>query len=112
MQIKTEQFAEAAKAALDDTYTRAFLDGMSSKIKERLRSMESFPDPEAARELGAVIRAETVAKLPELLEEFEKNATARGARVVWARDAAEANRFIVGLARENGIAFVTKGNPW
>ncbi|CAB1059796.1 Predicted L-lactate dehydrogenase, Iron-sulfur cluster-binding subunit YkgF [Olavius sp. associated proteobacterium Delta 1] len=109
MQIKTGQFAEAAKAALNDSYTRIFLDGMHKKVKERLRSMETFPDPAAARELGASIRAETVAELPELLEKFEKNATAQGARVIWARDAEQANQFIVELARENGIAYVTKG---
>jgi L-lactate dehydrogenase complex protein LldF len=109
MQIKTDQFAEAAQAALKDTYTRIFLDGMHLKVKERLKSMETFPDPEAARELGAAIRAEALAKLPELLEEFEKKATARRAKVIWARDAAEANQFIVGLARENGITYVTKG---
>ena len=55
MQIKTEQFAEAAREALHDTYTRTFLDGMHEKIKERLKSMESFPDPAAARKLGAAI---------------------------------------------------------
>ncbi len=109
MQIKTEQFAEAAKAALHDTYTRTFLDGMYANVKERLKSMGTFPDPVAARELGASIRAESVARLPELLEEFEKNAAALGARIVWARDAAEANQFIIGLARQNGIAYVTKG---
>jgi L-lactate dehydrogenase complex protein LldF len=109
MQIKTTQFAEAAKAALHDTYTRKFLDGMYANIKERLKSMGTFPDPAAARELGASIRAESVARLPELLEEFEKNATARGTKVIWAHDAAEANRFIIGLARKNSIAYVTKG---
>ena len=34
MQIKTDQFAEAARAALKDTYTRIFLDGMHLKVKE------------------------------------------------------------------------------
>jgi L-lactate dehydrogenase complex protein LldF len=109
MQIKTDQFAEAAKEALHDTYTRTFLDGMHKKVKERLKSMGTFPDPSAARELGASIRAETVARLPELLEEFEKNAIAQGAKVIWARDAAEVNQFIIGLARQNGIRYVTKG---
>jgi L-lactate dehydrogenase complex protein LldF len=109
MQIKTEQFNEAAKEALKETYTRTFLEGMHARVKERLKSMETFPNPSAARELGATIRAEAVAKLPELLEQFEKNAVARGARVIWARDDVEANQFITELARENGITYVTKG---
>lgn len=109
MQIKTERFAEAAKDALKDSYTRTFLDAMYPRTKERLKSMGTFPDPAAARELGAAIRAEAVADLPELLAKFEKNAVKRGAKVIWARDGAEANRFIIGLARDNGITYVTKG---
>jgi len=109
MQIKTDQFIDSANEALNDTYTRTFLDGMHKNIKERLQSMETFPDPSGARELGASIRADSVARLPELLEEFEKNAAARGARVIWARNAAEANRFIVEIARKNGVDYVTKG---
>jgi len=55
LQIKTDQFAEAAREALKDTYTRIFLDGMHRKVKERLASMGTFPDPAAARKLGAAI---------------------------------------------------------
>ena len=55
MQIKTDQFAEAAKDALHDTYTRKFLDAMYANVKERLKSMESFPDPASARDLGMMI---------------------------------------------------------
>jgi len=109
MQIKTDRFAEAAQGALHDTHTRRFLDGMYANTRERLKSMASFPDPAAARQLGAHIRAEAVARLPELLEQFEQNAAAQGAKVIWTRDAAEANRVIVGLARQNGVAYVTKG---
>jgi L-lactate dehydrogenase complex protein LldF len=109
MQIKTDQFADSAKESLHDAYARSFLDGMYQKVKERLKSMETFPDPAVARELGASIRAESVARLPELLEKFEKKASALGARVIWARDAAEANQFIIELARENEITYVTKG---
>ncbi len=58
---------------------------------------------------GAAIRAEVLARLPELLEEFEKNAKANGMKVVWARDDKEANEFIKNLAKEKGIKYVTKG---
>jgi hypothetical protein len=42
MQIKTEQFIKAANEALSDEYTRTFLDGMHIKVKERLKSKETF----------------------------------------------------------------------
>ena len=35
-----------------------------------------------------------MANLPHLLEEFERNLTARGGTVHWARDAEEANRIV------------------
>jgi L-lactate utilization protein LutB len=44
---------------------------MHKKVKERLKSMGTFPNPLAVRKLGATIRAKVVARLPELLEEFE-----------------------------------------
>ena len=71
--------------------------------------MQSFTNPEAGSAYGASIRREALYKLPELLETFEKNATAKGANVIWARDAAEANDAIVKIARENHIQYVAKG---
>jgi len=44
---------------------------MHKKVKERLKSMGTFPNPLAVRKLGAATRAKAVARLPELLEEFE-----------------------------------------
>jgi len=75
----------------------------------RAQVMGSFPDPNAAMALGRSIRAEAVARLPELLEEFEKNATAAGTKVFWAKDAGEANEIVLRLAKERGVSFVTKG---
>lgn len=110
MEIKTEQFIEASREALNEPYARAFLDGYASiGAERRLTGLNTFPDPSAAQAYGAAIRAEAVTRLPELLEEFEQNATRSGAKVVWARDAKEANDFIVRLAQKKGVAFVTKG---
>jgi L-lactate dehydrogenase complex protein LldF len=90
MKIKTDQFVDTAGKELKNRRTRAILDRISSIVEERrLTAMKSFPDPEAALELGRAIRGEVIARMPELLEEFEKNATAHGAVVVWARDARE-----------------------
>jgi L-lactate dehydrogenase complex protein LldF len=69
----------------------------------------AHPDPEAAQAYGAAIRSEALSRLPELLEEFEKNAIANGAKVFWARTAKEANDFIVTLAKERGAEYVIKG---
>jgi len=110
MKIKTEQFTEVARREMADMNSRAFLQLLPPVIAAmRKAAMATFPDPDEANEYSRAIRAEVVARLPELLEEFEKNAIAGGARVVWARDAKEANDFILDLARKREISYVTKG---
>lgn len=110
MEIKTEQFKEAAKRELQNTYSRAFLKLMPPVLTmKRNNGLSTFPDIDAAQAYGAVIREQAMARLPELLEEFEKNALAKGAKVFWARDAKEANEYITQLAKERQIKYVTKG---
>ncbi len=110
MEIKTEQFPDLAKKELKNTRARAFLKLVPTVLQmKREIGLATFPDPAAAQAYGAVLRGEALARLPELLEEFEKNAIANGAQVFWARDAHEANEFILKLAKERGIKYVTKG---
>jgi L-lactate dehydrogenase complex protein LldF len=110
MEIKTDQFTELAKKELKNELSRLFLKLVPPVMKaKREAGMGSLPDAPAAMAYGAAIRAEVLARLPELLEEFEKNAQANGMKVVWARDAKEANEFIKNLAKEKGVQYVTKG---
>jgi L-lactate dehydrogenase complex protein LldF len=110
MEVKTEQFTELAKKELRNERSRTFLKVWFPILSvKRDLGIATLPDPAAAQSYGAAIREETIARLPELLEEFEKNALANGARVFWARDAREANEYITNLARERGIKYVTKG---
>lgn len=110
MEIKTEQFSEVAREGLKNAHAHAFLKLRANFVRTRRETaLSTFPDAAAAQAYGAAIREEAIARLPELLEEFEKNALANGARVFWARDAKEANEYIVHLAKEKGIEYVTKG---
>jgi L-lactate dehydrogenase complex protein LldF len=110
MEIKTEQFLEVARKERQNVYSRTFLKfGAPIARKRREIGLSTFPDVAAAQAYGAVIRGEAIARLPELLEEFEKNAMANGAKVFWARDAKEANEYIVNLTKEREIKYVTKG---
>ena len=49
-----------------------------------------------------------MARLPELLEQLERNVTARGGVVHWARDADDANRIVTDLIRSTGADEVVK----
>ncbi|MBI4830075.1 MAG: lactate utilization protein [Candidatus Lindowbacteria bacterium] len=110
MKVKTERFSESAKEELANKRSRAILDAIASVVDIRRQfAMESLSDASAALALARAIRAEAIGRLPELLEQFEKNATANGAKVIWARNAKEANEFILRCAKERGIKYVTKG---
>ena len=66
------------------------------------------PEWEELRSLGSQIKAHTLSRLPDYLEEFERNAVAAGARVHWARDADEHNRIVLGILRERGVVRMVK----
>ena len=68
----------------------------------------SVPDWEALREAAQAIKAHTLARLPEYLEQFEDAATALGVRIHWAADAAEHNAVVLRLLEERGVRRVVK----
>ncbi len=110
MEIRTTIFNEVAAREIRNPYARLFLKAMPAVIaKRRTVVMGTFPNPVAAQAYGQSIRAEVVARLPELLEQFEKNALARGVKVLWARDAREACEMVLDLAKERNVPYVTKG---
>ena len=110
MKIRTEEFNDIAKKEITNAYARAFLGLLPPIIAmRRVQVMGSFPDPDGAMALSRAIRGESVARLPDLLEAFEQNATQNGAKVLWARDAKEAKDIILSLIQERQATFVTKG---
>ncbi|MFG2050775.1 lactate utilization protein B [Micromonospora sp. NPDC048935] len=98
-----------AKPAVADTQLRANLHRATRTIRgKRARVVDEVPDWEALRDAGSAIKADVQRRLPELLEQFEASATAAGATVHWARDAAEACRIVVELTRATGADEVVK----
>jgi L-lactate dehydrogenase complex protein LldF len=69
----------------------------------------AVPQWQAWREAAHRIKAHAMARLDTLLVEFEQNATARGATVLWAENAAEANRHVLAIARQHGARSAVKG---
>ena len=92
-------FPEAAHETLQDAQLRRNLGRATATIRDkRLRVTAEVPDWEELRLAGEAIKADTMTRLPELLEQLEAAVTARGGTVHWARDGEEANRIVVGLA--------------
>ncbi len=102
-------FPTAAKAALADTQLRRNLGKATTAIRaKRERAVAELDDWEALREAGAALKARAMADLPALLEQLEERVTAAGGTVHWARDGAEANAIIAGIARAHGADEVIK----
>ena len=90
--------------------------GSKSLGEAALRSSETnrqitdaIPQWQEWREAARQIKAYTVANLDKLLVEFEQNITGRGATVLWAADAKEANQMVLDIAREHNVGNVVKG---
>lgn len=105
-----EDFKARSRAVLDDPAQRRKFRGAMDFLQAKRRAQ--FPDAEelaGLRELGAAIRRNSLAKLPELLERLERQLTARGVQVHWAEDAAQANAIALDIARRAGARSVIKG---
>ncbi|MAT72409.1 MAG: 4Fe-4S ferredoxin [Planctomycetaceae bacterium] len=75
---------------------------------KRDKQAHSLPEWERLRELASAIKLHTMSHLPALLEQFEANATRLGAKVHWARDAAEHNAIVHGILAEHDVRRVCK----
>ncbi len=76
--------------------------------QKRDRMAKSLPEWEQLRDMAAQIKAHTLAKLPDYLEQFEANATRLGAVVHWAADADEHNRIVHQILSQRGVKKVVK----
>ena len=104
-----DAFPDAARRALADTQLRRNIGRATTTIRaKRTAVVREVPDWEELREAGRTLKAATMARLPELLEQLEDQVTAAGGVVHWARDASEANRIVTDLVRATGADEVVK----
>jgi L-lactate dehydrogenase complex protein LldF len=104
-----QPFPEAARDALADRQLGANLRNATETIREkRAKVVAEVADWEELRDAGSAIKADVLARLDEYLIQFETAVTAAGGQVHWARDADEANRIVLDLARARGVDEVVK----
>jgi L-lactate dehydrogenase complex protein LldF len=102
-------FPEAAKIALADSQLRRNIGKATTTIRaKRAGVVAELSDWDALRDAAAAIKARALATLPEQLERLEASVTAAGGVVHWARDGAEANAIVAGIARDHGFDEVIK----
>ena len=102
--FKRQVTIKLADARLQDALSRLqsrFVQGRSTVIGE-------IADLDDTRSAAAAIRDHVLNDLDHWLLHFEQQATARGAVVHWAADAADANRIVAGIAAQHGVRSAVK----
>ena len=95
--------SKAAKRFVADAERMAWHDKALYAVREkRDRMMMTVPEWEGLRRLSSEIKRHTLSRLGHYLCEFERNDTANGMVVHWAKDAAEMNAAVWELVREHG----------
>jgi L-lactate dehydrogenase complex protein LldF len=109
MQTQSMHFKSRAGQKLADARLQKNLKKLSEKfVTARASAITELEDFEGTRTAAVERRNRALARLDLWLETFERNATARGAVVLYAQTPEEATRLIVDIARKHGVRKVTK----
>ncbi len=110
MAPRHSDFQASVASLLQDPVLRANLKRGPGNLAASRRAV--FPDPverETSRDIGYALRKRAMDRLPELLEELERNCTRNGIRVHWAETGDEANDIVLDILRRRDVSLVVKG---
>jgi L-lactate dehydrogenase complex protein LldF len=106
---RPHDFPAAARDALADDQLRATMRRATQTIRaRRAAAVAELDDWGELRERARLVKDDALARLDELLDEFQAAAEAAGARVHRAPDAAAANAVVAGIARDHGVTELVK----
>jgi L-lactate dehydrogenase complex protein LldF len=104
MQVQTMHFKARASMKIADARLQKNLKKLSDKfVTARAAAVAELDDFEATRNAAMERRNRALAQLDVWLEAFERNATARGATVLYAETHEEAARLIVEIGKKHGV---------
>ncbi|WP_163130988.1 LutB/LldF family L-lactate oxidation iron-sulfur protein [Agarivorans sp. Alg241-V36] len=107
---QASQFKQQASDALADPQLRSNFRGAMDYLQQKRK--DAFSDEQELaqlREHAENIRQRCLSKLPQLLEQLEKNCQANGIQVHWAEDTSQAQQLIAELIQQKGASKVVKG---
>jgi L-lactate dehydrogenase complex protein LldF len=95
--------------AADETHRKRLLKVIASYdsvvVNQKAGQFINWQD---ARSIAAEVKRYVLDNLPELLEQFEANATENGMKVLWAQDVADAHRIVQEIIERHGVKKVVK----
>jgi L-lactate dehydrogenase complex protein LldF len=109
MQIQSMHFKERSGQKLADQRLQQNLKKLSTKfVTGRATAIMELDDFEGTRDAAMERRMRAIENLDVWLETFEKEATRRGATVLYAESAEDASRLVVEIAKKHGVKKVIK----
>ncbi len=102
---------ENIRSTVADAKIQRAVYSATARLKEKrseVVSAEALPEYQELRTQANLIKKHTLENLDHYLEEFEKNLTANGGKLIWARDGKEVADFILTLAKERGVKMLVK----
>src|SRR5690606_4336892 len=109
MELDPNQFVESATIAIHDIQLQSALTrSTGNAVRNRQTALAELPHTPELRQQGRGAKLRALDELPDLLERFERNATANGATVLWAEDAAEANQRVIDICLEKNLKLGVK----
>ena len=104
MRVTSMHFKARASTKLTDAKLQSALAKLQTNfVRGRAQRVAELDNFEAIRDAAAAIRDRALASLDVYLEEFERNAVARGAVVHWAQTAEDVNRIVIEIAQRHGV---------
>ncbi len=109
MQIQSMHFKARAGQKLADQRLQQNLKKLSTKfVTGRANAITELDDFEGTRDAAAERRMRAINNLDVWLATFEKEATRRGATVLYAETAEDASKLVVEIAQKHGVKKVIK----
>ena len=103
-------FDKVTRKALQNEFLQTALSRATGTFKgNRIRAAAELGYFEELRERAKTAKDRALLNLDKYLPMLEKNVTARGGQVVYARDGGEVINYILNLAREKNLKSVVKG---
>jgi L-lactate dehydrogenase complex protein LldF len=107
----TSPFQQKISETLADANLQLAIYTATGRLKDkRVESVaeDCLPDYQELRTQANAIKRHTIENLDFYLEEFERNVTARGGKVIYCKDGTEVSDFVLSLARERGAQLIVK----